>query len=716
MIATSRDVAGSATFFSSAFSGPPTQINIGAGENQRGEVSSPLSSPLRVWVSDGRNGVSGVAVTFGVVTGGGNVDALDEVTVPTSATGHAEVAFTLGPNQGNHRVRATFPGFTGVPATFTAFGLERQEDMETRLAGLVLDNGNRPIEGASVTATVAGQALAATQTDRQGQFEFLDIPDGAAKVHVDGLVATAVDGEPVLPGSFPALGLDTVVVPNADNTLPAPVLLPRLDPTNATNFDNTTDTILGVDGIDGLQMLVRAGSMTLADGSSPSPAAPAILSLNQVHFDNVPMPMPDGAAPPFAWTLQPAGARFDPPIEVTYPNMSGLAPGSVAYFLSFDHQTNRFEIVASGSVSTDGSSISSDPGTGLSVSGWGCNCPPYSVSADCCVENITCTDNGSLSGGSVSVDDPMPMLGDTFTCSVSGVTDSGGTKEVECPGGQQGGSTEPVAPATVTYAYDLMEPFSSRSGDGDSLTVDANEFGDYVCRFTAEVERDCPPSPLVVGEQTVCVGSQPPSGEVTAVTYAEDMRISPGSNWGIMRPDPFTDVDIEAYFDCATKKWKPKVVLADSTYDIGAQLLPGVREASVGVATEANHCQMIADLNALGGSSWYVLAAVEAHEQVHVQEWEDSLNPEFATMKSTIEALTVEHTAGKTATQARTEIIGLSQYGTAITTANTDARTVFFAIPDPNANTDAAERAVVDPIVVQIQMLAATQGWAACPP
>ena len=56
------------------------------------------------------------------------------------------------------------------------------------------------------------------------------------------------------------------------------------------------------------------------------------------------MPMPDGVAPPFAWTLQPGGSSFDAdkPVRVEYPNMSGLAPGSIAYFLSFNHDTERF--------------------------------------------------------------------------------------------------------------------------------------------------------------------------------------------------------------------------------------------------------------------------------------------------------------------------------------------------------------------------------------
>ena len=74
------------------------------------------------------------------------------------------------------------------------------------------------------------------------------------------------------------------------------------------------------------------------------------------------MPIPDGASPPFAWTLQPGGATFDPPIQIEYPNMSGLTAGTVAYFLSFNHDTRRFEIICSGHVRDDSSVIVSDTG------------------------------------------------------------------------------------------------------------------------------------------------------------------------------------------------------------------------------------------------------------------------------------------------------------------------------------------------------------------
>ena len=186
------------------------------------------------------------------------------------------------------------------------------------------------------------------------------------------------------PNNLLELSYEILVVENAENSLATPVLLPALDPANAVTYDGTQDVELTIAGIEGLKLTVAAGTtVTLADGTVVDAGNPVELSLNQVHHDDIPMPMPDGVSPPFAWTFQPGGATFDPPVQIEYPNMSGLPAGSIAYFLSFDHDTNRFEIVASGHVTDDSATIVSDPGVGISVSGWTCNCPPYSVTGSC---------------------------------------------------------------------------------------------------------------------------------------------------------------------------------------------------------------------------------------------------------------------------------------------------------------------------------------------
>src|SRR5687767_5190394 len=96
--------------------------------------------------------------------------------------------------------------------------------------------------------------------------------------------------------------------------LRVPVLLPTANPMNDRPYSLTEQTSLQLQGVESLQMINEPGSITFADGS-PAPAG-TVCALNQVQRDKVPMPMPDGANPPFAWTLQPAGAHFNPPVKV----------------------------------------------------------------------------------------------------------------------------------------------------------------------------------------------------------------------------------------------------------------------------------------------------------------------------------------------------------------------------------------------------------------
>ena len=326
----------------------------------------------------------GVEVTFTVTAGGGLVDGQSSVTVPTSRTGHAQVDFQLGLFPGNHVVEASFPGYTGSPAVFTSRGIERNGGAPTTFTAIVQDNAGQPIGGALAYIKVGGQLAGPVSSSPDGVVTFPDLPQGgAAELLIDARSATLLGGQATSPDSFPALNFNMVLVQSANNSHPGPVLFPKLDPRNGVAYDGTHDVMLKCNGIEGLEFIVRAGSMTLASGSKPSVANPETLSLNQVHHDDIPMPMPDGAAPPFAWTFQPAGATFDPPVEIRYPNMTGLPAGSIAYFLTYNHAVEKFDIVSSAHVTDDGAHIISDPGSGLTLSGWGCNCPPYSVTGDC---------------------------------------------------------------------------------------------------------------------------------------------------------------------------------------------------------------------------------------------------------------------------------------------------------------------------------------------
>ncbi len=396
---TADGVADPAWFCASATPGPVARVSVGGGHPQRIESGTLTPEPLRAWASDGLNPVAGAEITFRVVGGGGRLEPggrdgtvvrqaplegdATEITVRAGRTGHASVLLRAGSRAGQNVVEASVAEAPAHPAAFVVHGIERNRTGPGTFTGVVLDNTSRPIGGA-VCELAVGPYRQATTSDAEGRFGFGDVPSGMGHLHIEGARADRLDGRTIPTNSFPALHFAVVTVAHADNSLPAPVHLPRMNPANQRAFDGTTDLEVTCEGIEGLRMTIPANSMRHPDGTRVTPERPATVSLDAVHFDRIPMPMPDGAAPPFAWTFQPGGATFDAdrPVRVEYPNMSGLAPGSIAYILSFNHDTERFEIVSSGHVTDDGSTVVSDPGSGLTLAGWGGICPPYEATSD----------------------------------------------------------------------------------------------------------------------------------------------------------------------------------------------------------------------------------------------------------------------------------------------------------------------------------------------
>lgn len=94
----------------------PSLFTIVSGDSATATVSSALSAPLVVQVSDQNgNPLSGVPVSWSVISGSGTLSA-DSTT--TDATGQASVTWTLGALVGAQSVEADIANFT--PLTFTA--------------------------------------------------------------------------------------------------------------------------------------------------------------------------------------------------------------------------------------------------------------------------------------------------------------------------------------------------------------------------------------------------------------------------------------------------------------------------------------------------------------------------------------------------------------------------------------------------------------------
>ncbi|MDP3910522.1 MAG: S8 family serine peptidase [Gemmatimonadales bacterium] len=106
------------TFTASATPGPASHLTLVSGDAQTAQVAQTLGQPLVVALRDQYgNGITGVAVSWAAVLGGGSVSASS---VPTDAEGKSSVSRTLGTTAGNQTTGATVTGVGGSPVTFTA--------------------------------------------------------------------------------------------------------------------------------------------------------------------------------------------------------------------------------------------------------------------------------------------------------------------------------------------------------------------------------------------------------------------------------------------------------------------------------------------------------------------------------------------------------------------------------------------------------------------
>ena len=250
-----------------------------------------------------------------------------------------------------------------------------------------------PIEHVKVYIT--GREDQAVYTDAAGHFDLTDIPAGDIKLVLDGLTAVSPDGV-----YFPEMVMDLQVVPGSRNTvmgampsdpnqprsLTEPgVYLPRLQNSILHDVPANQTTTIGVDATAApnltpeqralLTIGVQANSLTGSDGRA--------LDSAQIGISTVPAELVRDMLPPgvlqhtFDITVQALGvSTFSQPAPMTFPNVFGAAPGSQLNFLSFDHTTGRLVIEGTATVSADGLSVTTDPGTGVTHPGWHGLTPP----------------------------------------------------------------------------------------------------------------------------------------------------------------------------------------------------------------------------------------------------------------------------------------------------------------------------------------------------
>ncbi len=444
--ATSPGAAGVALFTASALPGAAAHISLDAGNRQFGVAGQAVPHPLVAVVTDsGFNRLPGVPVKFQVVVGGGGVGAggaggAASFTVSTDAYGRALAALTLGPVPGieSNRVTADFAGDTGGAAVFTASGQVAGDPAATAVSGVILDNTNLPIAGATVSIE---ETSLTTTSNVQGQFLLAGVPVGRIRLIADGSTAERS-------GTWPSLQYEMVTIAGQTNVIGMPIYLLPLDLPHGLFVDETHGGTVTVPGVPGFTLQIAPGSATFPGGGKSG-----TVSVTLVHYDKVPMVPNFGQQPRFIATIQPTGVRFDPPAAMTMPNVDGLAPGQVTEMYSFDHDLGMFVSIGTATASLDGTLLSSDPGVGVIEGGWHCGGNPST--------------SGSAQTTTVTITSPKPQKieKDKMVALTADGEPPGGTYQwsvdktdvVTFPGGASGGSVTISAAkankATVTVSY-----------------------------------------------------------------------------------------------------------------------------------------------------------------------------------------------------------------------------------------------------------------------
>jgi hypothetical protein len=189
------------------------------------------------------------------------------------------------------------------------------------------------------------------------------------------------------------------------------------------------------------------------------------------------------------------------------------------------------------------------------------------------------------------------------------------------------------------------------------------------------------------------------------------------TTWGITAPDPLKVATLTCR-DGAV--WRLRVTGVVSDIRTFSRQLAGQVAPTRANSTAANFCGQVTDLDTLGVSGaghFYMLDAVRAHEAVHVQEWKTSMGSNWPAQKAIIEGLSVPASgATRKRAAARAAMRGSAAFKNALQTgvANYPA---FWGIPDPNPQTNAAERVVVTPQIRHLCVNARNRGFgpSACP-
>ena len=223
---------------------------------------------------------------------------------------------------------------------------------QTTLSGRVLSTDKEPIIGA--TASLDGKTA---MTDAAGSFLLSGINAGTSRpLMIDGRTANSPNK------TYPIIIEPANIIAGQANINPYTFYLPPIDTQYEVEVVPGQNTVASNPRVPGLEMTIPAGANLRNRDGSPVTR----VSITPLAIDRTPAPLPPNVRTAMVFTSQPGGALSDIPLPVTYPNTSGVDPGTRVDLYAFNHDTVQWYVYGFGRVSADGKTISPEinPATG----------------------------------------------------------------------------------------------------------------------------------------------------------------------------------------------------------------------------------------------------------------------------------------------------------------------------------------------------------------
>jgi len=225
---------------------------------------------------------------------------------------------------------------------------------------------------------------------------------------------------------------------------------------------------------------------------------------------------------------------------------------------------------------------------------------------------------------------------------------------------------------------------------------------------------------VIISDQNSCDQNNMPSYSLGQTSPS----IPIGDNFGLTYPESLS-IQITACNDGTN--WHAVPINVAANYSQQIQLPSGISEVTgiSGNTTQVDFCAQVTSLTDWstwgysGTGAWYMIEAVQAHENVHLSHFLPCLILALPSIKSDLYNDLVVPNTGQTSDQATAQLLALQNYTSVInSTAYNDWRTqldpVVTADHGPGSLTETAEKNIVNPEISIICNYAHQQTWPVC--